>query len=219
MKCSLTVNLYEFGSVDSNILKLSLCTNNIPLVLYCVYRSPASNTNDFIETLRNIFDNEISDKGYSFLIGDMNINIMGNNNNDYLDMLAEHGFKSYINIYTRMPPKGKLLVLGSYFIKSQLSNLNLIEAGVIQSHITDHFSIFATLPIFSQDISDNITMKKSVNYDLLCGFLCQEIWSDLNSTSNINELIDIFYSKLLKYIENASYEIKINSKKNSSKSG
>ncbi|XP_022163951.1 uncharacterized protein LOC111029296 [Myzus persicae] len=211
VKCDLPVILYEFGSVDSNILKLSLCINNTPLVFYCVYRSPASNTNDFIVNLRNIFDKENTDKGYNFLIGDMNINIIENINNDYLDMLAEHGYKSYINIYTRLPLKGNYSCLDHIFIKTQQSNLNLIEAGVIQSHITDHFSIFAAVPISNHVSSDNTLIKKSVN-DLLCSLLSKENWSVLNSTLNINEQIDIFYAKLLKHIENSSYEIKLNSK-------
>jgi len=41
VKCSLSVNLVEFGYLESNIIKLSLCINNTPLLLYCVYRSPA----------------------------------------------------------------------------------------------------------------------------------------------------------------------------------
>lgn len=59
-----------------------------------------------------------------------------------------------------MPPKGNYSCLDHIFIKSQQSNLNLIEAGVIQLHITDYFSIFATLPTSSQDISDNTIIKK-----------------------------------------------------------
>jgi len=101
---------------------LSLCINNTPLLLYCVYRSPAGNTNDFITNLRNIFDNENSDKGYSFLIGDMNIDILGNTNNDYLDILAEYGFKSFINTYTRIPLTGMNSCLDHIFIKT--NNIN-----------------------------------------------------------------------------------------------
>lgn len=174
MKCVFSVFWYEFGSVDSNILKLSLCINNTPLVFYCIYRSPAIVTNDFIVNLRNSFDKENSDKGYSFLIGDMNINILVNTNNDYLDMLAKHGYKSYIIIYTRLNPNSNYLCLNHIFIKTHLSNLNLIKAGVIQSHITDHFSTFVTLPISSHFSSNSIIIKKCVNYDLFCSLLSQE---------------------------------------------
>jgi len=188
VKCALPVIVYEFGSIDSNILKLSLCINNTPLVFYCVYRSPASNTNDFIVNLRNIFDKENTDKGYTFLFGEININIIENINNDYLDMLAEHDYKSYINIYTRLPLKGNYSCLDHIFIKTQQSNLNLIEAGVIQSHITDPFSIFAAVPISNHVSSENTFIKKSVNYDLLCSLLSKKNWSVLNSTLNINKL-------------------------------
>lgn len=47
VKFGLTINLCDFGSVESNILKLPLCVNNTSLVFYCVYVSPANNTNGF----------------------------------------------------------------------------------------------------------------------------------------------------------------------------
>jgi hypothetical protein len=52
---------YKFGFVDSNILKLR-----------------------FYRKLTYIFDIENSNKSCSFLIEDMNINILGNIKNDYL---------------------------------------------------------------------------------------------------------------------------------------
>uniref|UniRef100_A0A2S2PUR9 Uncharacterized protein n=1 Tax=Schizaphis graminum TaxID=13262 RepID=A0A2S2PUR9_SCHGA len=73
----------------------------------------------------------------------MNIKILWKSINDYLDMLAEYGFKSYIN-YTRLSPKAKrkLFVFESYiFDESQKSNLNLIEP-VLYNHISQTISLY-----------------------------------------------------------------------------
>jgi len=105
-------------------------------------RSTACNTNDFFTQLRNIFDNKNPDKGYSFLIGDMNIDILGNMNNDYLDILAEYGYKSFVNIYTRKPLKGMNSCLYHIFIKSNKRNSNEIRAEV--THYRPFFNVYVS---------------------------------------------------------------------------
>lgn len=89
-------------------------------------------------------------------------------------------------------------MFGSHLYQNSAIELNLFEAGVIQSHIADHFSIFATVPISIQDICDNTTITNNVNYNLLGKPLNQENRTISNSTSNVNKLVDILYAKLLK---------------------
>lgn len=96
----------------------------------------------FLQKIRYIFGNENSDNGYSFLIGDMNIDIIGNINNDYLDMLTELGLKSYINnVYTRLPPKGNSC-LDHIFIKTQQSNLIYLKQ-VSYNHTSLTISLYS----------------------------------------------------------------------------
>lgn len=64
---------------------------------------------------------------------------MDNVNNQYLDIMSENGFKSFINVHTRTPVGMKHACLDHIFFKNE-KNLNLkTEAGVIQTNITDHF--------------------------------------------------------------------------------
>lgn len=139
---NLTIDLFEYGFEESNILRLTVTIENKNTCIYCVYRSPSSNTNDFLITLRNIFVNEITNNECSVLIGDINIDIIGNVNNDYLDMMAEFGFKSFINIFTRVQDI-------TIFIKTNESNLNKTNSGVIQTQITDHFSVITAIPMIN----------------------------------------------------------------------
>lgn len=79
----LKFDLYEYGYEEGNILKLSVLFNNKTICIYCVYKSPANNINEFITKLRYIFDTEKSDNECNVLIGDINIDIKGNINNEY----------------------------------------------------------------------------------------------------------------------------------------
>lgn len=123
MENSLVVNVHELSSDESNILNLSLCIDNQSMYIYYIYRSSAGNTNDFIAHLRNILDNENTDIGCC-ITGDINLDIIGNTNHDYLDILAEHGFKSFVNIFTRLPPNAVYSCLDHIFIKTTKSNLD-----------------------------------------------------------------------------------------------
>lgn len=55
----------------------------------------------------------------------MNIDIIGNIN-DSFDMLAEHGFKLFVNIFTILPSNGIHFCLDHIFIKTK------IEAGLFK---------------------------------------------------------------------------------------
>lgn len=68
---------------------------------------------------------------------------------DFLDMMAEFSFKSFINIFTRVQDIGNHSCLDHIFIKTTESKLNKINAGVIQTQITDHFTVITAVPMFN----------------------------------------------------------------------
>jgi hypothetical protein len=77
----------------------------MPYSIICIYRSPSSDYTGFLNSLRDVLNNLNLNAGIITLIGDVNINIIGthSNNYDYLDLLSEFGFTSFINVYTRLP--------------------------------------------------------------------------------------------------------------------
>lgn len=77
------------------MLNLKLIIDKTPIMVLSVYRSPSRNK--FLTVLFNIINKEKYTSGYLIITGDMNINIIGNN--EYLDKLSEYGFVSYINVY------------------------------------------------------------------------------------------------------------------------
>lgn len=115
----------------------------------------------------------------------MNIDIRGNVNNGYLDIMARQVFKSkyFINIFTRIPAFGNHLYLDHIFIKTSEPKCNNINVGVIQTQITDYFSAITAIPMSNYD---EIILIKSINYNLFNTYLNDENWSFLYYKSYIN---------------------------------
>ncbi|KAL4107536.1 hypothetical protein QTP88_017868 [Uroleucon formosanum] len=69
------------------------------------FESPSADINVFNNTVNKVITENKKKDYYTVLIRDMNINIVGDNacNNDYLNLLSENGFASFINLYTRLP--------------------------------------------------------------------------------------------------------------------
>lgn len=76
------------------------------------------------------------------LLGDMNINIIGNNkvDNNYHDLLISNGFISLTNIFTRIPVNGNNHCIAHTFVKSNKINDN-IEAGVLHTDFSDYYGV------------------------------------------------------------------------------
>jgi len=101
VRSNYSVDFFEYDFVETNIVKLTLTNLGTPIILLCIYRSPSADTNVFNDTVNKvIIENKIKGN-YTVLIGDMNINIIGDNalNNDYLNFLSQNGFSSHKFIY------------------------------------------------------------------------------------------------------------------------
>lgn len=85
VKNTFNVDFYEYDFVETNIVKISLMNLSLPINILCIYRSPSTDISSFIETLSKIIKEHKYNGGYTVLIGDMNINIVGINpiNNEY----------------------------------------------------------------------------------------------------------------------------------------
>lgn len=209
----LSVESIEYKYTVANILNLKLEVNNIPLNILCVYRSPTSDICEFITTIENIFKVENKNNEISILIGDMNINILGTNstNNEYLDMLSEYGFKSLINIFTRTPINCKHSCLDHIFMKDNSKVDSKIEAGVLQTNITDHFSTVVVLDI-NNIIKPTNNVYKIINYNKLNELIKKETWHEIYSMKDVNKCYDNFIYKIVSALNMATITKTKNSK-------
>lgn len=99
------MNFYDFDFLGFNIEKLSSETKNLPIILIRRYRSPSSDFDGLINSLKEVFNSLNLKMRVITLIGDIQINIIGAHtiNHDYLDVLSESGFCFFINEFTRLP--------------------------------------------------------------------------------------------------------------------
>jgi len=151
VKNTFNVDFFEFDYVETNIVKISLMNLCLPINILCIYRSPSTDIRSFMEILSKVINEYKYKGGYTVLIGDMNINIVGDNliNNEYLDLLSVSGFASFININTRLPNGRNHACLDHIFINSNEHLIKLVNSGVLQTDISDHFSICVSLPIIN----------------------------------------------------------------------
>jgi len=105
----------------------------------------------------------------------MNINIVGDNalNNDYLNLLSENGFASFINLYTRLPKGQKHACLDHIFVHNEEHLITQINAGILQTDITDYFTTCVSILI--NTVSTNKSNLVSItDYDKMKKFLIEE---------------------------------------------
>jgi len=101
-----SVDFFEYDFAETNIVKITLTNLSTPVILLYIYMSPSTDINVFNDTVNKVIIENKNNVYYTVLIiGDMNINIIGDNalNNDYLNLLSENGFASFINLCTRLP--------------------------------------------------------------------------------------------------------------------
>ncbi|KAK9885552.1 hypothetical protein WA026_012302 [Henosepilachna vigintioctopunctata] len=93
---------------DLKCIKVSLCKNGVTIEVLGIYRSPATNVDQFIIGLNNILqDSQRQPKQIQIFAGDTNLNLLDKNSkhtSSYLDTLCSFSFVSAINKATRVSP-------------------------------------------------------------------------------------------------------------------
>jgi len=101
-----------------------------------------------MNSLLKVIDDSKLISAIMVLTGDMNINVIGiqENNNKYLNLISESQFVSFINVYTRLPNGFNHACLDHVFINGNDYLTSKINAGVILTDITDHCTICVSIP-------------------------------------------------------------------------
>lgn len=136
-----------FVKIYSNtIIQLELEIDNKTYFISALYRNPVY-TSQSLENFLGGLDNYLSSINinfdYSLFLGDINIDILKNDNvaNDYLNIFSSHGYISAINKPTRVFGNS-MSCIDHIFIKQKIkyaSNDKLVPI-ILQSHLTDHFT-------------------------------------------------------------------------------
>jgi len=134
-------DMIDLDIKESNSIGMACSIDNIKYTIILIYRSPATNINNFVTSLDACL-NRMKDTTNVILMGDINLNILENNSltNEYLSTLHINGFKSYINKPTRIV-NGNGTCIDHIFFKEGGNNRDLQRGVIITDDITDHYSI------------------------------------------------------------------------------
>lgn len=196
----------KLDNVNSIIIKFNF--NNSFYQLMALYRSPSLEINAFLLSLDSYLQNISKDLSV-IVMGDININIMDENHlnyltNEYLSVLQLNGFKSYVNKYTRSVNNVNGQVnscIDHIFFKSGSKKEEDVLGAILQSNITDHYSIVFHIRQKDHDSNSKTIPSKTVtriNFDKLKLELETQGWDDVcdNFTDDIDTLVDKFTFKI-----------------------
>lgn len=180
-----------------------------------IYRPPATCPKEFIVNLNEYLKNIKKEKNdHNIVIGDLNINILEKNDpvvEEYLNVMAEHGFISTINVYTRVQGDAKSCI--DHLFADQISeNYEEISPVVYKSSITDHFSVLLALELHTEIEKHNqVTEKwtvKYTDYGKLKTRLSEYDWNDLYNTIDVNKATEIIINRIKKETDECTIILK-----------
>lgn len=199
-----------------NLLRVLFEINNIHFGLTVSYRPPATNVGQFIVDLDEYFRN-IKKEKVEIFAGDININtleVFDINVNNYLDILTQNGFKSYINKPTRVTETTSTII--DHIFVRECRDLNKDRTNVefkpilIKTSLTDHYSVILSVNVISNTTKHKLekTEQKFINYNQLCNVLENETWANVYNTDDVEIAYNNFNNTLSTHIQNCSKIIK-----------
>lgn len=187
----------EITDCTSLLVNISSKETNIDLL--GIYRTPSIKN---IDPFLNSIDNTLK-QTQPIIIGDINLDILKSNTNSehYLNILAEHGYISCINNYTRITNNSKSCI-DHIFLPQRLFH-DSITAMIINTAITDHTSQLLCLPNKSEDNTTKqpLNQRQQINYEQLNTLLTNEDWASVMRENDPNTAYTTFLNTYSKHIK------------------
>ncbi|KAI5708706.1 hypothetical protein M8J76_001545 [Diaphorina citri] len=180
----------------TNCLKLDLKLTDKRLTILTMYRSPSGNNAPrFIEELDQYLSQLTCDR--CLLVGDLNINILDQNmtnmGHDYLDILHGHNYIPTITKPTRVKinkrQDGQTFKTESCIDHTMYKsrNINEIRSSIIQTNISDHYSIATKLNLnFDKQTTPTTKQYRHIDFDLLKDKLNNQDWTCITNSDDVN---------------------------------
>ena len=173
------------------------------ILIGVIYRPPRSNFNDFLTSLQDLVQNPNILNKDVFLMGDFNIDLMKcnsqNNSQEFIETLMSASFLPLISKPTRVASQSATLIDNIF-----CNVLPLPESGIVLSDITDHYPIFAQVPI-KLTKQNNFYRRRKITTDNLTSLqnsLKEIDWSFVYNTTDVNLSYDKFIATITSKIDN-----------------
>lgn len=213
--CSLNIDFSILDITDCNSALLRFNIGNSSYAVTCIYRSPSyTDTTPFLlglgTHLEQLKTKTRSDTHYA-IIGDININIMDNDNyvNEYIETLALHGLRPLINCPTRMCD-----LTGTCIDHIFSSKPNISKGFLIKCDITDHDMVMISIDDQHRRQVTNKKIKiKKLDSNGLHRALESETWKSVMDSSLTNNAVNNFLGLLKEHIVNNTSEREVTLRK------
>lgn len=193
----------KLSKSETTISRITFKHHNVTYGITATYKPPPINELLFTEDIDNYFNNKLN-KDIEIFIGDININIINENNNvnEYLSTMGRHGFIPYIGSPTRVTVDTASCI-DHIFVRKKLKTNNLkFKSFILDTHITDHYPIMLNIKYEKQQQttthSDSNFQRTYTKFDYLTfkQNIKSQIWCDVLNSNNpetaTNTFVKIF---------------------------
>lgn len=193
------VNEVEVGDVFGLSLECSYLGKQCNLL--AIYRTHMSELDIFTNALANYYDNIVKHKTY-VLVGDINVNLLDRDakTERYLDCLYEAGFMCCIDEPTRVVNDTKTC-LDHIFVHHD--NFKNIQSAVIESDITDHYSVCLGITFQSSRLPTSLTYTY-IDKIQLGEIITNCDWSSVTGEENVNICANSFFENVVQSVEKST---------------
>lgn len=167
-----------------------LPSHSSKIILGCIYRSPSSSVSDFCTALNDLLSTISSEKQKVVIMGDININILDEENHtciDYTNCFFGFGYESLITLPTRCVT-GHAGTLIDHIFSNFMSPQH---CGVVDVQITDHYPIFFAYPCHLPSSNRSFNTVRT-DKDQFITRVSNVNWSTILASNDANDAYDQF---------------------------
>ncbi|KAJ8947641.1 hypothetical protein NQ317_008848 [Molorchus minor] len=158
---------YQIKDFDNiKVISLKVKYKNTIIHVTTIYRSPSTCPQQFNDKLYNYLKTISTEATeVKVIMGDINIDIMDSNeiSQEYLNIMAEWGYTSAINNYTRVQGNSKSCIDHLFFNIQNMPNISMIPM-ILKTCISDHFSVVLQVDFPSEKEQNTFNQDKKYTF-------------------------------------------------------
>lgn len=217
-KNNIKVQVTTYNFTETKLLHIILEFNKISIGVLASYRPPSTCEKTYLDDFRALLPN-LQKQDIDVFMGDININIKDTTDSEvtnYLNILCEQGYISYINKATRVSQNSSTLIDHIFVRERNKNHSNLvINSAIFETDLTDHYSVFLSIKNESSPttVGSNVENYYKIDYVKLNSILQKENWSDVINCNDMQNCYNYFINKLKSHISKATKKLKYSNNK------
>lgn len=201
----ISANVDIIPITETNLIQISMVIDDIKIGITASYRLPSINTQNYINDLSK-YMSDLEKNCVDIFMGDINIDLMDERSgcvSEYLNILAESGYFSYINKPTRVTSISKSIIDHIFVRKHNVHQNFQLTSALLLTDLTDHHRVCLRLSggIKSHHKNEpNLFEKNIINFNKLIISLraekWEEVWNNKETQSCYNKFVEILKTHL-----------------------